>query len=366
MPVSEQAVMDALRTVNDPDLKRDLVTLNMVRDVKVSQEGEVSLTVMLTTPACPLKGQIESDVKAAVMRVPGVKRVSVNMGSNVSGMLRPMDLARGVRNIVGVASGKGGVGKSTVSVNLAVALARSGARVGLLDADIYGPNVPLMLGLAGHQPEVITVPDHQGGEIEMIRPLEAHGIKVMSMGFLIGEDTPVIWRGPMLNSALRQFLGQVDWGDLDYLIVDLPPGTGDVQISLIQLVKVTGIVHVTTPQAVAVQDVRKGVMMFQSQNIPLLGIIENMSHFVAPGTSEPIYIFGKGGGRQVAETYGLRFLGEIPMAVEIREGGDQGTPIVVARPDSPTAQTFIRIAEQLASQISIENFAQAGRQGAAV
>jgi ATP-binding protein involved in chromosome partitioning len=230
-----------------------------------------------------------------------------------------------VRNIIGIASGKGGVGKSTVSVNLAVALAQAGARVGLLDADIYGPNIPLMVGVLDQQPQVVLMQDAAGNDVEMLLPVEKHGIKIMSMGFLIGDDQPVIWRGPMLNSALRQFLAQVSWGDLDYLIVDLPPGTGDVQISLIQLVRVTGIVHVTTPQDVALQDVRKGLMMFKSQSIPLLGVIENMSYFVCPHCDERT---------------------------------DKGVPVILGHPDSIHAKKFHEVAEHLAAQVSIRNFEQ--------
>ncbi|RMH27364.1 MAG: iron-sulfur cluster carrier protein ApbC, partial [Candidatus Hydrogenedentota bacterium] len=299
MALSEQAIWDALRTVQEPDLGRDLVSLNMIKDLRISPEGRVSLTVVLTTPACPLKARIESEVQAAVMRVPGVSGVEVQMTSNVTSMPQRAELLPGVRNIIGVASGKGGVGKSTVSANLAIALAQAGARVGLLDADIYGPNQPLMLGLRDAQPELRLVEAENGEQVEMLLPVEKHGIKIMSMGFLIGEDQPVIWRGPMLNSALRQFLGQVLWGDLDYLVVDLPPGTGDVQISLIQLTRITGIVHVTTPQEVALQDVRKGLMMFQTQGIPLLGIVENMSYFVCPHCSQPTEIFSRGGGRKL-------------------------------------------------------------------
>jgi ATP-binding protein involved in chromosome partitioning len=305
MPVTENDVLNALRTVKDPEHGRDLVALNMVKDIAISERGEVSLAVVLSTPESPLRAQIESDVKAAVIRVPGVKSVKVDMGGEVPSTPRVQkDLARGVRNIIGIASGKGGVGKSTVSVNIAAALTQSGARIGILDADIYGPNIPMMLGLMNQQPDVTRIKDAAGNEMDMLLPLQAYGMSVMSMGFLLEEDQPVIWRGPMLNSVLRQFLGQVLWGELDYLIVDLPPGTGDVQISLIQLVQVTGIVHVTTPQPVALQDVRKGIAMFRSQNIPLLGIIENMSYFQCPHCNERTDIFSHGGGRKAAEGAG--------------------------------------------------------------
>jgi ATP-binding protein involved in chromosome partitioning len=244
-------------------------------------------------------------------------------------------------------------------VNLAVALANSGARVGILDADIYGPNIPLMLGLTGSQPELVQRPGPDGETEDLIVPLKRLGLKVMSMGFLIDEDQPVVWRGPMLNSALRQFLGQVDWGELDYLIVDLPPGTGDVQISLVQLVKVTGIVCVTTPQAVALQDVKKGIMMFKSQNVPILGVIENMSYYLCPDCGRKEHIFGQGGGQNLASAYDLPFLGEIPLSPAVRECGDSGEPIVTAEPDSLQARVFSEVAERLAAQVSIKNFAQA-------
>jgi ATP-binding protein involved in chromosome partitioning len=330
----------------------------MIRDLEISADNEVTLTVVLTTPACPLKSKIENDVRTAVMQVPGVRTVSVNLSSNVTSTLRQQDLAPGVRNIIGIASGKGGVGKSTVSVNLAVALAQAGARVGLLDADIYGPNIPLMVGVLDQQPQVVLMQDAAGNDVEMLLPVEKHGIKIMSMGFLIGDDQPVIWRGPMLNSALRQFLAQVSWGDLDYLIVDLPPGTGDVQISLIQLVRVTGIVHVTTPQDVALQDVRKGLMMFKSQSIPLLGVIENMSYFVCPHCDERTDVFSHGGGEKVASSYDVAFLGELPLAPEVRIGGDKGVPVILGHPDSIHAKKFHEVAEHLAAQVSIRNFEQ--------
>jgi ATP-binding protein involved in chromosome partitioning len=360
MAVQEKAVLDALRTVQDPELHKDLVTLNMIKDIRIGEKGDVELTVVLTTPACPLKPQIESDVKAAVMRVPGVKSVKVDMGSSVTSTVRPQDLAQGIRNIIGVASGKGGVGKSTVAVNLAVALAQSGAKVGILDADIYGPNVPLMMGLLGQQPDVVTSKDPQGNDFDVLVPLQKFVVTVMSMGFLLREDQPVVWRGPMLNSAIRQFLAQVQWGELDYLIVDLPPGTGDVQISLMQMVKITGIVSVSTPQDVALQDVRKGIVMFQSQHIPMLGIIENMSYFICPHCNQRTEVFSHGGGANAAEAFGLPFLGEIPLAPEVRVGGDTGVPIVISHPDSIQARKFQDVARQLAARVSITNYEQAG------
>ncbi len=354
--VSVESLWSALRTVIEPELGRDIVSLNMVKDLQVTDDGRVNLKVVLTTPACPLKAEIENAVTRALMQVPGVRGVQVDMTSNVSSAFANQDLTPGVRNIIGIASAKGGVGKSTVAANVSVALSKLGARVGLLDADIYGPNIPLMFGLRQAQPEIRTCRLANGDEIDKLLPLENYGVKVMSMGFLIDEDQPVIWRGPMLNSALRQFLGQVDWGDLDYLVVDLPPGTGDVQISLIQLAKITGIVHVTTPQEVALQDVRKGIMMFRSQNIPLLGIIENMSYFVCPHCGQETAIFARGGGRETALTYGVPFLGEIPLVPQVREAGDGGIPIVAADPESEIAQKYLDVARQLASQVSIANF----------
>lgn len=365
--VQEDAVWAALRTVQEPELHQDLVSLNMIRDLQITEEGKVSLTVILTTPACPLKSLIESEVKAAVIKVPGVTGVQVQMGSNVTSSSRgnaPAAMTSGIRNIIGVASGKGGVGKSTVAVNLAVALAKSGARVGLLDADIYGPNVPLMTGLHGQQPEVIVADAPDGSRVELIEPVRNYGLKIMSMGFLLHDDQPVVWRGPMLNSALRQFLSQVKWGELDYLIIDLPPGTGDVQISLIQLARVTGIVHVTTPQDVALQDVRRGVAMFAAQKIPTLGIIENMSYFECPHCRQRTDVFSTGGGERTAAQLGIRFLGAIPLDTDVRAAGDSGMPIVVARPDSPQARRFMEAAEQLAAQISVHNYQQGAMQPA--
>lgn len=353
MAVSEPAVIDALRTVVDPGTGRDLVSLEAIKKLDISEKGEVSIDLKLGANADAHRSQVESDIKAAVIRVRGVKAVRVDSGGPPpSAPQRPQhELAITARNIVAIASGKGGVGKTTVSVNLAAALAKSGARVGLLDADIYGPNIPMMLGLMGSQPEITRVTDAAGNELDMIVPLRAYGLNVMSMGFLLEEDQPVIWRGPMLNSVLRQFLGQVMWGDLDYLIVDLPPGTGDVQISLIQLARVTGIVHVTTPQAMALQDVRKGIAMFRSQSIPLLGIIENMSYFMCPHCNERTDIFAHGGGQSAAEELGIPFLGEIPISVEVREAGDRGLPVVISDPGSLQARKFAEAAEHLAAQM---------------
>lgn len=359
MAVSENAVLNALRTVKEPEHGRDILSMNMVSELAISDAGEVSFLLSFPAGCSCDHSKLESDVKAAVIRVPGVKRVALK--GRAEPAAHSHDQGQGalqqqirlpIKNIIGVASGKGGVGKSTVAVNLAAALAKRAARVGLLDADIYGPNLPLMLGLRNVRPEVTVIPDGHGEEIEMIVPLEAHGLRIMSMGFLVNEDQPVIWRGPMLNSVLRQFLGQVLWGDLDYLVVDLPPGTGDVQISLIQLVHVTGIVHVTTPQEVALQDVRKGIMMFRSQNIRLLGLVENMSYFECPHCAKRTDVFSSGGGKVAAEQLGIHFLGEIPLDVEVRRHGDEGLPIVLAKPDSAPAKKFLEVAEHLAAALA--------------
>ena len=342
--VTETQVLEALSKVIEPELHRDLVSLNMVKDIKIDG-SKVDFTITLTTPACPLQSRIEEEAKAAVMAIPGVEEVKVQFDANVPQDARLFGtLNIGARNAVAVASGKGGVGKTTVAVNLAVALAQDGAAVGLLDADIYGPNVPLMLGVKGQRPRV------RGGKIV---PVEAYGLKVMSMAFLVEEEQPVIWRGPMLHSAIRQFLTDVDWGQLDYLIVDLPPGTGDAQLSLAQSIPLTGGVIVTTPQDVALADVVKGIGMFKTMKVPVLGVIENMSYFIAPDTGQRYEIFGHGGGRRVAERMNVPFLGEVPLDPRVREGGDAGRPIVATDPDSPAAKALREIAQSLAAKISV-------------
>jgi ATP-binding protein involved in chromosome partitioning len=301
---------------------------------------------MLTTPACPLRGRIERECREAVLAVPGVKDVAIKFDSNVVRDARirtQMNLP--FRNTLAVASGKGGVGKTTCAVNLAIALNRLGATVGLLDADIYGPNVPMMLGAQGSP----RVKDNR------ILPLDAYGLKVMSMGFLVKPEQAVVWRGPMLHSALSQFLGDVEWGDLDYLVLDLPPGTGDVQLSLAQLLPLTGAVIVTTPQDVALADVRKGMAAFDQLNVPLLGVIENMSYFVCPHCGERTDIFSHGGGKRAAEELGIPFLGEVAIDPAIRAGGDDGQPIVAVAPHSPQARSFTDIAGALAAKISVLN-----------
>lgn len=345
--VNESQVLEALGTVIEPELHRDLVTLDMVSDIQIDG-GDVEFKITLTTPACPLKGQIEREAREAVLGVQGVESVKVHFDSNVPQDKRLFEQVQlRAKNAVAVASGKGGVGKSTVAANLAVALQQDGASVGLLDADIYGPNIPLMLGVAGQRPRVFN---------EKILPVEAYGMRVMSMAFLVEEDQPVIWRGPMLHGAIRQFLTDVDWGELDYLIIDLPPGTGDAQLSLAQSIPLTGGVIVTTPQDVALADVVKGIGMFNQLKVPVLGVIENMSYFVAPDTGNRYDIFGHGGGEKVADRMGVPFLGEIPIDPAIRIGGDEGEPIVVKAPDSAAGKALKEISRNLAAKISVLHY----------
>ena len=342
--ITEATILDALRAVKDPDLHRDVVALNMIRDVKVCG-GVASFRFVLTTPACPVRDQLKDQAYRAVMAIPGMEQVEVKMDAEVPKARGNVEKAaiEGIGHIVAVSSGKGGVGKSTVAVNLAVALARLGARVGILDTDVYGPNVPIMLG--GHD-----MPEARG---EKIVPPVYHGVKTMSIGLLNPGDRAVVWRGPMLHSAVSQFLRQVEWGELDYLVVDMPPGTGDVQLSLAQLVSLAGAVLVTTPQEVALGDVRKAYNMFDQLHVPCLGIVENMSYFICPNCEERHEIFGHGGGEALAERYGVPFLGAIPLSVSVREGGDLGIPIVVGAPESPQARAFNAVAEQVAAQVSI-------------
>jgi ATP-binding protein involved in chromosome partitioning len=336
--ISVETILTALRKVQEPELHKDLVTLNMIRDLEI-KGSEVEFTIFLTTPACPLKESIENSARVAVMSVPGVQTVKIKMDASVpvDGRLRGQ-LQLPVRNAIAVASGKGGVGKSTVSSNLAVALAQAGASVGLLDADIYGPNIPTMMGIH----------ELPGTKENKLIPAVVHGVKVMSMGFLVKPGQPLIWRGPMLNSAIRQFLSDVDWGELDYLIIDLPPGTGDVPLSLVQTLPLSGVVIVTLPQAVSLEDASRGLEMFRTLEVPILGVIENMRG----------EFFGSGGGEDLARIAKVPFLGAVPMEQLVRIGGDTGEPIVATTPESPAAQALISIAKQVAARVSVTAFEQ--------
>jgi ATP-binding protein involved in chromosome partitioning len=343
--ITKEMVLAALRTVDDPELKKDLVTLNMVQDLEISG-SRVEFTLMLTTPACPLKDKIRSDAEAAVMKVSGVEDVHIKMDASVpeDGRTRGL-LEVPVKNAVAVASGKGGVGKSTVAVNLAVSLARSGARVGLLDADIYGPNIPTMMGV-DHLPPALE---------KKLVPAEAYGVQLMSIGFLVQKNQPIIWRGPMLHGAIRQFLTDVTWDELDYLIIDLPPGTGDAQISLAQSLPLSGGLIVTLPQQVSLDDALRGLEMFRQLNVPILGVIENMSYLEMPDGSQ-VDIFGSGGGKRLANQAGVPFIGAIPIDSDIRVGGDNGEPIVVSHPESAAAQALIDISKDVAAKVSVAAF----------
>jgi ATP-binding protein involved in chromosome partitioning len=345
---SEAVVLDALRAVRDPDLHQDIVTLGFVKDLRICG-GSVAFAIELTTPACPVKDLMKSQAERAVRGLAGVSDVAIEMTARVTAsrpVLGNKGVIPGVKNVLAVSSGKGGVGKSTVAVNLACALQRTGARVGILDADVYGPNVPLMLGVKG-QPAVDAN--------KKIVPFERHGLQVMSMALLVADDQPVIWRGPMLHSAVRQFLFDVAWSELDYLVVDLPPGTGDAQLSLSQQAHLMGAVIVTTPQDVSVLDVKKAIRMFQTVNVPILGVVENMAWFTPPGSSERHFLFGQGGGASIEREFGVPLLGQIPLEIEVREGGDSGKPIVLAAPDSASAKALAAIAGKVAQRVSILN-----------
>ncbi len=345
------AILEVLRPVQDPELRRSLVELNMIRDIRVEPE-RVAFTLVLTTPACPLREFIVDECKAAIRQLAPVEAIDITVTAETprSPSLPDRQSIAGVRNIIAISSGKGGVGKTSVSVNVAIALAQSGARVGLLDADIYGPNVPLMLGL---QDQSLFVQKREDGG-EDIFPLENYGVKMVSMGLLIGRDQPVIWRGPMLNGVIRQFLYQVQWGELDYLIVDMPPGTGDAQLTLTQAVPLAGAVIVTTPQSVALLDSRKGLNMFRQLQVPILGIVENMSYFIPPDLPDRQYdIFGSEGGETTARELGIPLLGRIPLEIALRQGGDAGQPIVVGQPESASAQALTQIAKTLAGRVSM-------------
>jgi ATP-binding protein involved in chromosome partitioning len=348
MALSQAQILEALTAVVDPDLHKDIVKLGFVKDVRIDG-GRVAFAIELTTPACPVKEQMKEQARAAVMRVPGVADVDITMTAQVRAAVSP-DAGKapipGVKNVIAVGAGKGGVGKTTVAVNLALALARTGSRVGIIDADIYGPNVPIMLGLQGQL----------GTDGEKIVPPAKHDLQVVSMGFLTSDDAPVIWRGPMLHGVIRQFCNDVRWDNLDYLVVDLPPGTGDVVLSLSQTVYVAGAIVVTSPQQVAVADTRRAVAMYEKLNIPVLGLIENMSYFVCPSCSHESDIFGRGGGERLAEELDIAFLGAIPISERLRHGGDTGMPIMLSEPESPAAEAFLAAAERTAAQVSIQSY----------
>ena len=351
--ITKEAVIAALSEVQEPDLGKDLVTLNMVKDIVIDDKN-VSFTVILTTPACPLKEMIERACVTAIhLLVDKEAVVKVHLTANVSTNRKDNQaVLPDVKNIILVASGKGGVGKSTVAVNLAIGLAQLGASVGLLDADIYGPSIPIMLGLRDERPKMTEI-NGKG----MIVPLERHGIKAISIGMLIDEKQAVMWRGPMASSALKQFISDVHWGALDYLVVDMPPGTGDVHLTIVQTVPVTGALIVSTPQAVAAADARKAIMMFKQPqiNVPILGIVENMAYFTPQELPEnKYYIFGKGGARNMAEQFDLPFIGEIPLVQSIREGGDKGLPAVLDD-DAVAKEAFLEMAQKVAQNIAIRN-----------
>jgi ATP-binding protein involved in chromosome partitioning len=340
--VSERDVLSALGKVQEPELHKDLVTLQMIRDLKI--EGpKVSFTIVLTTPACPLKSRIEREAREAVEILPGVQSVEIHMDANVPSDGRPRgSLTLPVRNAIAVASGKGGVGKSTVAVNLAVVLARSGARVGLLDADIYGPNIPTMMGVS-------SLPAPKENKLV---PAEAYGVKIMSIGFLVKPGQPLIWRGPMLHSAIRQFLSDVEWGELDYLVIDLPPGTGDAALSLAQSLPLSGGLIVTLPQQVSLDDAIRGLEMFRQLDVPIFGVVENMSYLELPDGTR-MDVFGSGGGERLAQQAGVPFIGAVPMDPSVRVGGDAGQPITVTHPQSAAARALEMIAMDLAAKISV-------------
>jgi ATP-binding protein involved in chromosome partitioning len=346
--VTDAAVLEALKAVRDPDFNRDIVDLKFVKDIRIDG-GRVSFVIELATPTSSAKEEIRSLAHDLVARIAGVTDVQVKMSAFVRGAISPeinKPPVDGVKNIIAVGAGKGGVGKSTVAVNLAIALSQSGARVAVIDADVYGPNIPIMLGIST---QLAT-------DGKKIVPAEQYGIQLVSMGFLTGDDSPVIWRGPMLHGVIQQFFREVRWTDIDYLIVDMPPGTGDIALSLSQSVHVSGAVVVTTPQTVSVADTRRAIRMYQKLNITTLGLVENMSHFVCPSCSHESDIFGKGGGEGLAAELSVPFLGRIPIYEPIRVGGDQGVPITVGEPKSVAAQAFRSAAERLAAQIAVTNF----------
>lgn len=356
--LTKDAVLKALSNVNDPDLNKDLVSLGMIQDIAI-QGNDLAFTVMLTTPACPLKAKIEADCREAIAEHIGKEvQVDIKMDANVSSQrMSDVNVLPSVKNIITVASGKGGVGKSTVTVNLALALAKTGARVGILDADIYGPSIPLMMGIPkGARPEVRVIKDKH-----YIIPMESYGVKVVSIGLIVDERQAVVWRGAMVHSALRQFITDVIWGKLDYLLIDMPPGTGDVQLTMTQTVPLTGSVIVTTPQEVALADARKAVAMFSlpQVNVPIVGVVENMAYFIPNDMpNKKYYIFGQNGGKKMADEYEIPFVGEIPLLEKVREGGDEGKP-VTTNENEAVSQAFDEIASKVAQNVAIENAKQA-------
>jgi ATP-binding protein involved in chromosome partitioning len=345
--LNESSILEALRAVKDPDLHRDIVSLNFIRDLVIAGRN-VSFTIELTTPACPVRDELKAAAEKAIRStVAGVGDVTIKMTSRVTrhDNMQNEAILPGVKNTIAIASGKGGVGKSTVAVNLAVALAREGARVGLVDADLYGPSIPLMMGIKGR-------PEMSG---QHLLPMENWGVKVMSIGFLIDPMQAVIWRGPMASGAIKQFMTDVEWGELDYLLFDLPPGTGDIQLTLVQTIPLTGAVIVTTPQDISLADARKGFKMFEKVNVPVLGIVENMSYYVCRHCGQREEIFDNGGGRRAAEELGVPFLGEIPIFTNIRVSGDMGKPIVADEHAKIQSELILKIARNMAAQVSIRN-----------
>jgi ATP-binding protein involved in chromosome partitioning len=372
--VSKEAVLDALRRVQDPDLFQDIVSLGFVTRCEVADDGAVAVTINLTTPACPVKDKMKGEAETYVQEIPGVTSVAVEMTAEVKGQTGPpREIAPNIKHIIAVSSGKGGVGKSTVTVNLAIALSKTGARVGVLDCDVYGPDIPMMMGLTG-EPEAVG---------RKLIPKERHGIKTMSIGYLLADDKPVIWRGPMVHKLIEQFLADVEWGELDYLLVDMPPGTGDAQLSLAQIVPLSGGVLVTTPQAVSAYDVSKAISMFKQVNVEILGIVENMAGYVIGGTVEGapagtkvqldtgagtlevelgeggtfetvLHLFGAGAAERLAEKYGFPVIGRIPLNPAVRVGGDGGDPVTVTQPDSLIAREFDEVAGRFAQRVAIK------------
>lgn len=339
----EKAILDALRSVIDPDLGKDIVSAGFIHDLKV--EGKkASFRIVLTTPACPLKAEFKNKASEAVLKLPEIDEVDVIMDAKVQSTERKIESLPDVKNVIAVASGKGGVGKSTVAANLALALKNKGAKVGLLDADVYGPSMQIMFSVSGMPAK---------GANDKILPLKSHGIDLISLGFMLPPNAPVIWRGPMVHGLLKQFLNDVEWGELDYLVLDLPPGTGDAQLTLVQEAPITGAVIVTTPQDIALRDAVRGLEMFRKVDVKVLGIVENMSYFVCPHCGEKSAIFSTGGGSRTAEELGVPFLGEIPLEETVRQAGDSGQPVVERDPESAAAKAFEKFAENTAAQVSI-------------